>query len=293
MTQQPPPERPRYDQPLKLLLRRGHDGFLALVAPGVTWRGERSPELPAAPVAADLVWEVEEQGQPLLFHIENQTNVDPLIGERVANYALQVWRRDHLAVRSLVVYLRPEANTPAPPFVITLSGREVLRYEYEVLRLWEMDPAWVLDTPWLDLWPLAGVMVADAAAAKAVAARIVGAPASARERAELLRTTLLLAGLRLRAAALAEVVEDIRRNPMIEDIWQESSLATVLEERGRAEGARAALRTIVEVRFGAVPEALEQHIAAADEPALKALTVRAVEAPSLADLLASLAERPS
>ena len=51
--------RPDYDQALKRLLTRAHDGFLALIAPGLAWRGERSPELPASARQADLVWEVE------------------------------------------------------------------------------------------------------------------------------------------------------------------------------------------------------------------------------------------
>src|SRR5439155_24986578 len=58
-TEQAPPERPDVDQTLKRLLLRAHDGFLALVAPGLIWRGELSPELPAVARRADLVWEVE------------------------------------------------------------------------------------------------------------------------------------------------------------------------------------------------------------------------------------------
>lgn len=39
---------PDYDQALKRLLLRAHDAFLALIAPGVTFRSEFSPDLPAA-----------------------------------------------------------------------------------------------------------------------------------------------------------------------------------------------------------------------------------------------------
>jgi hypothetical protein len=37
---EPGSERADYDQALKRLLLRAHDGFLALVAPGVRWRGD-------------------------------------------------------------------------------------------------------------------------------------------------------------------------------------------------------------------------------------------------------------
>ena len=38
---------PDYYSALKRLLLRAHDSILDLVAPGVTWHGEVSPELPA------------------------------------------------------------------------------------------------------------------------------------------------------------------------------------------------------------------------------------------------------
>lgn len=36
-------DRPDYDQTLKRLLTRSHDGVLALLLPGARWLGERSP----------------------------------------------------------------------------------------------------------------------------------------------------------------------------------------------------------------------------------------------------------
>jgi hypothetical protein len=51
---QPKQQRPDYGQALKRLLLRASDGFLALIAPGLTWRGELSPELPAVARRANL-----------------------------------------------------------------------------------------------------------------------------------------------------------------------------------------------------------------------------------------------
>ena len=50
---------------------------------------------------------------------------------------------------------------------------------------------------------------------------------------------------------------------------------------GRAEGQRQALRVLLRVRFGALPEALEQRIAVAGEEALNLLIERAANATSL------------
>src|SRR5690349_9885674 len=79
-----PSARPDYDQALKRLLLRAHDDFLALIAPGLAWLGERSAELPAVARRADLVWEVASggqggepgEGQRGLLHVELQTKVE-------------------------------------------------------------------------------------------------------------------------------------------------------------------------------------------------------------------------
>ena len=53
---------PKYDQALKRLLTRAHDGLLALIAPGLIWQGERSPELPAVVRQGPVVVAVSTSG---------------------------------------------------------------------------------------------------------------------------------------------------------------------------------------------------------------------------------------
>lgn len=55
-------------------------------------------------------------------------------------------------------------------------------------------------------------------------------------------------------------------------------------EEGRQEGTRAAVRRVLRARFGAVPEAVEQRIAAADRAALDQLIERAAIVPAVDDL---------
>ena len=131
-----PPGRPDLDQALKRLLQQAHDGLLTLLTPELHWRGERSPELPAVARQADLVWEVEDDtGTRGLLHIELQTKHDPEMGERLAEYLIRLWRRDHLPVRSIVIFLRAIPRVPQPPCVLEWMGNEVLRCHYEVVRL--------------------------------------------------------------------------------------------------------------------------------------------------------------
>jgi len=238
-----PSPRQDFDQALKRLLVRGHAAFLALVAPGMVWQAALSPELPATPRQADLVWVVlSAAGQRLLLHIELQLRAEADMGERAAEYAIRLWRREHCPVLTLIIYLRP-MNVPArSPFVMAWPGRETLRYSFDEMRLWETPREWVLDSPAVELWPLAGAMAGTTVETTLqVAERIAGAALPAQERDELLRVLVLLAGLRLPAQALGEA---LRRRPMIEDLWKESSLGQALRdlaeerahERGKAEG---------------------------------------------------------
>lgn len=90
-----PPKRaqgkPIYDQALKWMLAQAPEGMLALIWPGLTWRRELSPELPAVSRQADLVWEVADAaGERGILHVELQTKPDSEIGERVAEYGLRL-----------------------------------------------------------------------------------------------------------------------------------------------------------------------------------------------------------
>ncbi|HEY8742836.1 MAG TPA: hypothetical protein VIU62_07050 [Chloroflexota bacterium] len=118
----PDTDQPSYDQTLKLLLAQAPQGFVALVAPDLHWRAQRQTDLPAAARQANIVMDVEDHtGRRGLLHIELQTKVEPDLSERLAEYGIRLWRRDHLPVRSVVVFLRPARRLPASPFVIAWS----------------------------------------------------------------------------------------------------------------------------------------------------------------------------
>lgn len=54
--------------------------------------------------------------------------------------------------------------------------------------------------------------------------------------------------------------------------------------RGRAEGTRETVRRFIQARFGVVPPAVEQRIAAADWATLDQLIERAAVVPTVDDL---------
>ncbi len=196
------------------------------------------------------------------------------MAERAAEYAIRLWRREHCPVLTLIIYLRPMSVPARSPFVMAWPGRETLRYSFNELLLWETPREWVLSSPAVELWPLAGAMAGSTVETTLeVAERIAGAALPPPERDELLRVLVLMAGLRLPARALGEA---LRRRPMIEDLWKESSLGQALldlaeeraREQGKADGLRQATEVALEGRFGSLDADLRAALSTADQDTL-------------------------
>lgn len=222
---------------------------------------------------ADVVWLVEEEGERFLLHLEVQYKPEEApgkeIGERVAGYGWRLYERDHLPVESVVLFLRRTRKVPRSPFVIRLRGKEKLRYDYQVIRLWEQPQATILTMPYPVLWPLAGLMAGVTQKSfLGVAEQIVETVQDRQEKSLLVGILGLLAGVQLSAQAITHA---LRSNPMIDEFWQESSVAQALVEEGRLEGIRQMAQVAIEARYGPLDADLLQAIHAADEPLLKEL----------------------
>jgi len=112
---------------------------------------------------------------------------------------------------------------------------------------------------------------------------------AAAEREAALGRLLILAGLR----RLEETVErEIQRMPVYIDILENKVLGPPYKkglDEGRQEGMRegelAVLRRLIEKRFGAIPSWAEQRLAGRSTGELEDLSVRALDAQSIEDLL--------
>jgi hypothetical protein len=247
--------------------------------------------VPAAGRRADLVWQVEQPADGIVevLHVELQTKVERDIGERMADYALRLYRQHHQAVRSLVLYLRMSSAIPAPVFLLSRQGVEYLRFTYEIVRLWEISAERVLALEHVELWLLCALM-ADVRAESLldVADRIASAPIAHSERAELTGLLCSLAGVRFPRQTLCELTG---RKRMIEDLLRDSSVAEEFRQEGRQEGQQEGLRhsilAVVEAHFGLPAEDLRAAISQANEPVLRAL-LPVVAAEPLARIRAQL-----
>jgi hypothetical protein len=255
------------DQALKELLLAAHDAFLTLIAPGVIWIEKLSEELPAGARRADLVWLVQDEtSQRIIIHIELQVKLETEknkdIRERMAEYALRLYRRDHLPVYSILIFLKP-VTTPEPSLAWTWKGKG-LHFDFEIIRFWEQQPEVVLETDHYGLWPLAGLMGQQVTTETtfAVAEKIAQAPVSRQEKSRLMGLLGVLVGMRLPRADLIRALE---RDQMIEEIWKESSFAEAVS----TITARRMARVSLEKRFGLLSDEVLAAIQNADEATLE------------------------
>ena len=275
-------DRPDYDHPLKWMAEHDPAGFLQLLGQQVTLLRSLSTELRATLRWPDLAWEVlRSNGKPGILHLEFQTKIEDNIGERVAEYAILLWRRYHLPVRSIIIFFRPKEDVPTSPFSWSWDGAEVTeRYVFIVVKLWEIEPAVLLNSEHDLLWPLAGVMgEATVDQLDEVAEQIIEAPLPRQRQSDLVALLLGVAGLRFDRA---DVLDVLRRHPLMNDLWQESSFTDIVEEfrrpqwraEDRAEMAREMAREALAGRFGALSADLLAAVNAANETTLKAIVVQ-------------------
>ena len=279
----------RFDRTLKRIADEEPTGLLDWLAavlslPGpVTLLDARlSKELIDAVWEVDIVWRIEAGGRVFLLHLEfqlkkeDQTRAE--MGERIAGYVMRLYEREHLPIISVVIYLQRMKEIPSPPFLIPsgLEGETTIRCDYKVIKLWELSPKTVLDRPYPALWPLAGMMQGmTPESVVEVAEQITEAALAQEQQSEFIGQLVVLAGVQLEEEAVRAA---LRRHPMIDELWNASSVAQALREEGREEGraegrmaeAREMARVALESRFGPLAEDMLAAIGHADEPTLKA-----------------------
>jgi hypothetical protein len=147
----------QYDAILKHLVEAYPAAWLA----GVGWPTAGPVRVIDADVStvtagADKVFRVEEP-TPWVGHLELQAGPETELADRAHLYNVVLRRRHRLAVRSAIVLLRREADSPRLNGLLEHldpSGDWERRWRYRVVRVWQL-PAEALLTGELGLLPLA------------------------------------------------------------------------------------------------------------------------------------------
>ncbi len=217
--------------------------------------------------------------------IEVQAQPDPHFVRRLLDYTVRVHLREGLPVLPVAFFLLPEAEGSAPPYVIECAGRQVLSFNFRVIRLWELDfsqPAIQAATALLPL----SVMETRAGPERVAwaEARIRQEPSlSSEERLDLLVVLGTLASRRFGLQPLSQFL----RNVMLDSpFWEEQR---ALE---RVRGCIRTLMTFATTRGLALPSDAEERLAQMDASALEGIIDQAFTAPDAAATALLAAARP-
>jgi predicted transposase/invertase (TIGR01784 family) len=180
-------------------------------------------ELNVDPIRADSI--ILLNNENLILHLEFQTDTDPDMSFRMADYRLRAYRKfPDKSMRQIVIYLR---KTTSERVYETTFEIENTRHQFEVIRLWEQPASIFLESP--GLYPFASLAQTDEPESilRSVAVRIEEIEGR-KVQADLAATASILAGLVLDKNLVKQI---LRR-----DIMRESVIYQDILVEGRVEG---------------------------------------------------------
>jgi predicted transposase/invertase (TIGR01784 family) len=281
-----------FDTVCKFLIENFSTDFASwLLGKSVSLVQLSSSELSLEPIRADSLLQVGSE--EAILHLEIQTQPDPKMAFRMADYRLRVYRRfPQKAMRQVVIYLKPTSSALVYQTCFEIPG---MRHEFEVVRLWEQPPSLFLQSP--GLLPLAVLaQTEDRPDLLRQVATQIGTIANKDLQNSLVTASAILAGLRLEP----ELVVQILRQDIMQDsaVYQailkkgrEEGLQTGREEglqAGRQEGEAKLVLKLLTRRIGTVPEPIREQIYFLSLSQLEALGESLLDFTTLQDLEAWL-----
>jgi predicted transposase YdaD len=239
-----------FDTSTKELIEAQPSDWLEFVGLGRREVEVVNADLATITAAADKVLRVRAP-VPWLAHLELQADYDAELDDRTLQYSVLLRRRHRLAVKSVVVLLRPEADGPRMTGVLRHDdpdGDYHLEFRYRVVRVWQKAVEEVL-TGGLGALPMAPLTGVAEEALPGVIRRMeerIGQEAPVGEAGILWAATYLLLGLRLSeeaAVRLLQGVSGMKESTTYQAILREGREQGLAEGRGmgRVEEARAIL----------------------------------------------------
>jgi predicted transposase YdaD len=225
-----------FDATTRYLLEAHPDAWPRYLGWPVPWPvGVINADLSTITSEADKVLRVGAP-EPWLLHIELQSGHDRDLARRLLRYNVLLDVRHDLPVQSVVVLLRPEADSPGLSGTLQrrVPGRDIHHeFRYQVVRVWQQPVGAILEggLGTLPLAPLADVSSADLPGI----IRRMDESCAARPRrpdAALLWTaTYLLMGLRYPREIATQLLQGVRG-------MKESVTYQAILEEGEARGGR-------------------------------------------------------
>ena len=258
---------------MKRLFYEAPQDYVAWLLPGAQFEDSLSTELENETLYADLLFAVILNGIRILLHIEFQRKRDPKMAERIWAYNHKASLKYECPVWSVAIYLKKDGTVANAPLMREMpNGRVIHRFDFDVMKLWEIPVEELKQKGLLGLLPL--LPLTRGGAKREVIEEAIGElmPPGEEPKAELLALTYGIASLALENGADQEWL--IRRFSTMFDMLRETRAYQELiqegRKEGREEGKREALQettlNIVKERFPKLIRVAKKQVAAIDDP---------------------------
>jgi predicted transposase/invertase (TIGR01784 family) len=243
-----------FDNTCKFLAESFSEDFASwLLGEAITMTQLSPSELSLEPIRADAL--ILLSSDEFVLHVEFQTDPDPSMGFRMADYRLRVFRRfPNKRMRQVVIYLTCSTSELVRQTAFEIPGT---RHEFEVIRLWEQPTQPFLDAT--GILPLAVLtQTSDAAQTlRQVAARVEAIP-ELRVQSNVAASAGILAGLLLKQEFINQVLRrDLMQQSVIYQEWRKEFL-----QEGRQEGEQSLVLRLLSRRIGELSPEMRSHIQA-------------------------------
>jgi predicted transposase/invertase (TIGR01784 family) len=221
-----------FDNVSKFLIEQHSEDFANWLIGEPIALSELSPsELSLEPIRADAL--ILLQSSQVILHCEFQTDPDPTMPFRMADYALRVYRRfPHKRLVQVVIYLRSTQSELVKQTSFTANH---LRHEFQAIRLWEEPTEIFLQRP--GLLPYAVLsQTSDCFSVLQQVAQTINSLPDRNQQANVAAATGILAGLVLSKQVIRRL---LRR-----ELMQESVIYQELCEEAKAEVRQEVLQQV-------------------------------------------------
>jgi predicted transposase/invertase (TIGR01784 family) len=237
-----------FDSTCKQLVESFSEDFATwLLGEPITMTQLSPSELSLEPIRADALILLDSDN--IVLHLEFQTEPDPAMGFRMADYRLRTFRRfPNKQMRQVVIYLTRSSSEFVYQTTFEIPGT---RHEFEVVRLWEQPTQLFLEST--GLLPLAVLTATpDAAQTLRQVAASVDEISEKRVQSNVAASAGILAGLLLKR----DVINQILRR----DIMQQSVIYQDIKDEGRQEGEQSLVLRQLSRRIGEVSSERKSQI---------------------------------
>jgi predicted transposase/invertase (TIGR01784 family) len=199
-------------------------------------------ELSLEPIRADSVILLKSRG--LISHTEFQTDPDPEIPFREADYALRIHRKfpRHDLLQN-VIYLR---KTNSPLVFIDFFEAKRFRHEFNVIRLWEQPTEKFLKYP--GLWPYAALTnTSDPIGILEEVAQKIAEMDDFRQQSNLSAISAVMGTLSLDKDQVKQIFrKEVMKESALYQEWRQENLAEGQTKGQEAERRSIALKMLAE-----------------------------------------------